>query len=51
MNDYFFDMKELCDFINCKYTRKEMFKYKNQQLECYESKKCTMFYIRDWEEN
>lgn len=48
INDYWFSVSEMADFVKYKYTRKEMFGYKNQQTECYESKKCTMLCIRDW---
>lgn len=48
INDYFFDMHEMADFVNFKYTRKEMFEYKDKQLESYENKKGTMICIRDW---
>jgi len=33
--DYFFDVKEIVDFIRYKYTRKQMFEYYDYSLEVY----------------
>lgn len=48
INDYFFDMREMAEFVQYKYTRKEMFEYKNKQIERAESGMETQASIKWW---
>lgn len=50
INDYFFSLDEIVDFLKYKYSSKDMFEYKDYKLNCYNNNIKSVLNIKNYRE-